>query len=114
MEKISINGQLLNLLPMGINPKGNTRSFHVYSSSASEVDEAFSNVSTVTHILESGEETEYRDCVEVVLVTNHKDGTYTVEVSVDATGRKVNDLQIYTDSAICELTMVLSMMMGGF
>jgi bifunctional DNase/RNase len=93
MEKIRINNIVLDLVPMGIKSSGNTRSFTVYASSAAEADTAFSDLTSVVHVLESGEETEYRDCVDVISITDHKDSTYTVEVSVNTTERKLMDLR---------------------
>ena len=113
MEKLKIGNTEFNLIPMGISEKEKSRSFTIEANSYAEVDQAFSDVSKITVILEDNSEAVYLDCVKVISIIDHKDGTYTVEVSTDAVERKITNLQEYTDMAICELTMTM-FMTGGF
>ena len=113
MEKLKIGSKEFNIIPMGIDERDKLRIFTIEADSYTEVDQAFSDVSKVTVILEDDSEVVYLDCVKVTSIKDNKDGTYTVEVSTDAVERKITNLQEYTDMAICELTMTI-FMMGGF
>ena len=116
MEKIRLkNGQEYNLSPNGIRTEGNKRKFTVYSDT--DPESAFSSsIDRIEYLGADGEVLKtYLDCVKVTAISRDiENGTYMVEVSVDAVERKIDNLQAYTDNAICELTMMLSMMMGGF
>jgi hypothetical protein len=95
MEKISINGQLLNLLPTGISRTDKVRSFTISTDLANDkILAVISDVSTIEHISEGGEILEtYLDGVKASSVTNHLDGTYTIEISIDAIERQLTDLR---------------------
>ena len=95
MEKISINGIQLSLLPMGINKADKTRSFTVSTDLANDkILAVISDVSTIEHISEGGEILDtYLDGVKANSVTNHLDGTYTIEISIDAIERQLTDLR---------------------
>lgn len=120
MEKIKLkNGQLFDLVSMGITSSDKRRSFTFTSTLAfTDIELSFtdSNVSNIQYLSATDEIlASYTDCVTLKsLLRDIEGGTYTAVISVDAFDRKILDLQKYTDGAICELTFLFSMMMGGF
>ena len=94
MEKIKVNNIEFELLPMGIDETNKKRSLKISSVLNSiEIENVFSDVSKVSLILEDGQETIWLDGVRALSITNHFDGTYTVEISIDAVERQIKDLQ---------------------
>jgi hypothetical protein len=124
MEKIKLNnGQEFELVPMGVRSTDKYREFSFTSVLPySEIDLILSNslnLNTAQYILESGDVTTYHDLVELielrakknVLVGEITTTVYTAVISVDAIGKKIAEVQRYTDNAVCELTMLLSMLL---
>lgn len=113
-EKIRIGAKVYGLAITGIKSKEKSRKFTIISDEEfSEVEAAFSDVSKIEELSEEDEILiTYMDCIRVKQITrNIEDGTYTVEISTDGLERKILDLQKSTDSAICELTILI---WGGF
>ena len=113
MEKIRINGNTFDLIPMGISQSEKKRSFTIIADS--DIETAFANVGKIEHLSEGGEVlATYLDGVAVKSISKDlESGTYTVTIGTDAIERELARLQKYTDDAICELT-ILTAMMGGF
>jgi hypothetical protein len=100
MEKIKINNVEFALLPMGIAETDKLRSFIVSTTLKNdEILSAISNISVIEYISESGEVLQtYLDGVKAKSIINHLDGTYTIEISIDAIERQLADLQAQIDA----------------
>jgi hypothetical protein len=100
MEKIRISNTEFDLIPMGINSTEKVRSITTSTSlSHDEIVLALSDVSTIQYISESGEILQtYLDGVKAKSITNHLDGTYTIEISIDPIERQLADLQAQIDA----------------
>jgi hypothetical protein len=100
MEKIKINNVEFALLPMGIAETDKLRSFIVSTTLTNdEILSAISNISVIEYISESGEVLQtYLDGVKAKSIINHLDGTYTIEISIDAIERQLADLQAQIDA----------------
>jgi hypothetical protein len=100
MEKIKANNTEFNLSPMGILETEKTRSFIVSTDLPNnEILTAISNVSTLEYLSETGEVLRtYLDGVKTNSITNHLDGTYTIEISIDPIERQLADLQAQIDA----------------
>ncbi len=117
MEKISIGGRMFDLAPNGIVTTDKKRSFTFISDLPSEDIEAIcSDLPRIDYLSESGEILKtYYDCIDLKAISRDlENGTYTITVGIDAVERRFMDIQNSADSAICELTLILSMIMGGF
>lgn len=94
MEKIKINNNEFELLPMGVDERNNKRILTISSPLNSlEIKEAFSDVSEVTMVLNDGQEITWLDGVRTLSITDHLDGTYTVEISTDIVERQLAELR---------------------
>lgn len=94
MEKIVINNNEFELAIMGVTETDKKRSVKILSDKTSvEIENIFSDVSKITWILEDGTEKTWLDGVKTTAITNHLDGTYTVEISTDAVERRIAELQ---------------------
>lgn len=94
MEKIRINNNEFELVPMGVTENDKKRTLKLTSNKTSvEIEEIFSDVSKISLILEDGTEKTWLDGVKTTAITNHLDGTYTVEISTDAVERRIAELQ---------------------
>jgi hypothetical protein len=115
MEKISLNSQIFDLVPNGIVTNDKKRSFTISSVLPyADIELAFSKVDRIEYLSESNEIlATYLDGIALKsLSKNMDDGTYTVEISIDAIERKIADVQKFTDSAVGELTIMISMLYG--
>ncbi len=118
MEKIKINGQIFNLIPMGIGQSEKKRSFTISSGlTSAEIESAFTDVTRIEHLNEVGEIlSTFIDGVSVKTIhKNMEDGTYTIEISTDAIERKIRELgdaQTYAELALVEVyELLLGVMM---
>jgi hypothetical protein len=100
MEKIRISNTEFDLIPMGINSTEKVRSITISTSLPhDEIVSALSDVSTITYLSEAGEILQtYLDGVKAKSITNHLDGTYTIEISIDPIERQLADLQAQIDA----------------
>ena len=90
MEKIKINNQLFDLVPMGINISEKSMSITISSAlDYSALETAFSDVSSIEHQSEAGELlATYLDGVAVKSISRDiESGTYTVVISTDAVAK---------------------------
>lgn len=124
-EKIKMkNGTVFNLIPMGIVDDAKKRSFSFTSLlTFAEVEAIFLNPENFTSIMHQSETGEtlstYADCVSYRYIgKDATNGVYTVTLSTDAVetalrevSASITNQQAYVDSAICELTLLISM--GG-
>lgn len=117
-EKLRLkDGTEFDLIPMGITDRGNRRNFTIYADADPESAFTESNVDRIEHISESGEVlTTYLDGVKMVAISKDmENGTYTVEISVDALEKKLKqiiDSQTYSELALVEVyEMLLGVMM---
>lgn len=109
MEKIRVGINEFDLVPAQVSESPTERSFRVYASSYNEVDLAFSNVLKITHIQEDEREITYLDCVKTTSILDHKDGTYTVFISRDETGRKISYIEESTEVIETTIDIILTM-----
>jgi hypothetical protein len=100
MEKIRVNNNIFDLLPMGIVENGKSRSFTISTGLSNDaILTAISDVSNIEYLSETGEVLQtYLDGVKAKSITNHLDGTYTIEISIDAVEMQLQDLQAQIDA----------------
>jgi len=112
-EKIRLkDGTEFDLIPMGINEKGNRRSFTIYTDIDPESVFTESNVDRIEYISASGEVLKvYLDGVKTVgIAKDIENGAYTVEISVDALEKRLKqiiDSQTYAELALVEVYEML-------
>lgn len=111
-EKIRLkNGQEFELTPMGIRQTEKSREITFSSTLSTSQIEALltdDNISRIEYLSEAGEVLNtYLDCVAVKAIQkNIENGTYTVDLSIDAVERMLKKLQdniTYTELALVEL-----------
>lgn len=104
MEKIKLSNEVtFDLQPMGIDIKEKSKSFVVSSElTPTEIETAFTDVSTITHLSEVGETlATYYDGIGLKSVKHDvENNTYTIEISTDAILRKMQQMQAQIDALI--------------
>lgn len=109
MEKIRLkSGQEFDLVPVGIREDAKRRSFIIYADGNIENAFSESNIDRIEYISESGEVLKtYLDCVKTVAIGKDiENGTYTVEVSIDAVERRLKEV----DAQMNDLANTIVMM----
>jgi hypothetical protein len=118
MEKIKVNGQEFDLIPMGISSSDKRRCFTISTLlSPSEIETAFADVSNIQYVSEEGEVLRaYLDCVSLKGYTRDIGaGTYTVELSTDAVEKRLQEITsglTYSELALVEVYEMLLEVMG--
>jgi hypothetical protein len=118
MEKIKVNGQEFDLVPMGISSSDKRRSFTLSTTvSPSEIEAAFTDVGSIQYLSEDGKVLRtYLDCVSLKGYTHDIGGeTYTVELSTDAVEKRLQEITsglTYSELALVEVYELLLGVMG--
>lgn len=120
MEKIRLkNGQEFNIPPNAIQDKGNKRLFTIYSEGDPISHFTEPNIDRIEYIGEDGNVSKtYFDAVKATAIyTDFENGTYTVEISIDAVEKRLKQLtegQTYAELALVEVyEMFLGVIMNG-
>lgn len=123
-DKIKLrNGLIFELVPDGIKPYDKTRKITITSDlTYAEIESCFANtdnISTIQYLSEADEVLKtYADCVSLkTLYKDYDNGTYTVELSIDAVAKQLNELaqgQTNAELALVEVyELLLGVMMNG-
>ncbi|MDF2907585.1 MAG: hypothetical protein K0R34_2906 [Herbinix sp.] len=127
MEKLSINNYTFELVSIRDNYTNKLRQYTITTDTPEDIETAFATLGKIKRLSDSDELlAEYTDSAKLKAINkNIETGDYTVIISMDEVERDIaslktqvsvvevknQDLQAYTDNAICELTMLISM--GG-
>jgi hypothetical protein len=101
MEKIKININTFDLIPMGIDQSDKSRTFTISSTlPPAEIESAFTNVERIEYLSESDEIlVTYLDGISLKFIQrNYEDDTYTITISTDAIERQIKELQAQVSS----------------
>ncbi|MDF2907138.1 MAG: hypothetical protein K0R34_2459 [Herbinix sp.] len=96
METIKINNQTFELIPMGIAQSEKRRTFTIVSGLPfTDIETAFSDVSSIQHYSESGELlVSYMDGISVKTISKDLEaGTYIIDIGIDAVEAELKQLR---------------------
>jgi hypothetical protein len=112
MERIRINNQEFNLIPMGITTSDKKRSFTISSTLPyADIETAFSNVDRIEYLSDSGEVlATYVDGVALKSLSRDiENGTYTAEIGIDTVEKKLQSMSSQVDD-LTNTIVIISML----